>query len=320
MASRCPTTNWWLSQAGRHEGAFAVPVTVPPWNRLVRGGIAGILGPCPRIKTRSAPQRRTSPSSRRRKRNSRSSPRRTSSLERRPPLHARPLEAKVHHTRVARLARRRPWGDPRAARIEAPGGSTGISDVGVPTPSKSSPSARARRRVSEASRLPRRAGGADRRGHGSALPSQRARVPLGVRPWKLHGRAGAARRLAGVGDRRRHRRRDAPSRRDAPAQGGLGNVLLVRGDAMELPIANDCLAVVTRDGTRGHPVRDVPDLGHGVGLRREHAAAVSFGSSSVRRPLGRCGTLPESIGQSGRAWHPARRSPGRPCAFRVDLN
>jgi len=64
---------------------------------------------------------------------------------------------------------------------------------------------------------------------------------------------------------------------------------------------------------------DRPSFGtlRGVGLRREHAAAVSFGSSSVRRPLGRCGTLPESIGQSGRAWHPARRSPGRPCAFRV---
>ena len=42
--------------------------------------------------------------------------------------------------------------------------------------------------------------------------------------------------------------------------------------------------------------------------------------ASVRRHLGRCGSLPESIGQSGRAWHPARRSPGRPCAFRVDLN
>lgn len=40
MASRCPTTNWWLSQADRHEGASPVPVTVPPWNRLVRVGMA----------------------------------------------------------------------------------------------------------------------------------------------------------------------------------------------------------------------------------------------------------------------------------------
>jgi len=55
-------------------------------------------------------------------------------------------------------------------------------------------------------------------------------------------------------------------------------------------------------------------------LLRAHAAALNFGSSSVRRQLGRCGSLPESIGQSSRAWHPAWRSPGPRCALRLDLD
>ena len=55
-------------------------------------------------------------------------------------------------------------------------------------------------------------------------------------------------------------------------------------------------------------------------LLRVHAAALNFRSSSVRRHFGRCGSLPESIGQSGWAWRPVRRSPGPPCALRLHLD
>ncbi len=173
---------------------------------------------------------------------------------------------------------------------------------------------------------------------GSAGPGFRASELLSLR---LGDVLQAGRIAARVTVRRRHvkgrtalRRPPPPGRQGCPRGLGLGASTAAavspptRGSFGPARAPTGPSAAATPGGSaacvrRGRPSTTLR-LQKGARVRsallRVHAAALNFGSSSVRRHLGRCGSLPESIGQSGRAWHPARRSPGRPCALRLDLD